>query len=254
LPARDAISILRDLIYAHARFLRGAIDREGESMDRPHARFVRIKYALTLLLAASTLISSSGCPALLATGVYIWEGGNLASAECDSLKGHRVVVLCKPPASNEYRNAGASRSIAKQVSELLVRNVKNIDVVNPREVDKWIDESDWGDFRELAQAVHADTVVHIELEDFDLYKGKTLYQGRADVTVSVYDVHNRNRLVWDRHIGEVLYPVNSGIPAQDKPVQQFEREFVDIIADRIATNFYRHDPNDEFALDAKANR
>jgi hypothetical protein len=254
LPARDALSILRDLIYAHAKFLRGAIDREGESMDHSHARFVRIKYALTLLLAASTLISSSGCPALLATGVYIWEGGNLAPADCDALKGHRVVVLCKPPASNEYRNAGASRSIAKQVSELLVRNFKNIDVVNPREVDKWIDESDWGDFRELAQAVHADTVVHIELEDFDLYKGKTLYQGRADVTVSVYDVHNRNRLVWDRHIGEVLYPVNSGIPAQDKPVQQFEREFVDIIADRVAKNFYRHDPNEDFASDAMANR
>jgi hypothetical protein len=223
-------------------------------MDRSHARLAWTKYVLTLLLASATLISSSGCPALLATGIYVWEGGNLAPAECEALKGHRVVVLCKPPASNEYRNAGASRAIAKKVSELLVKNVKDIDVVNPREVDKWIDESDWGDFRELAQAVHADTVVHIELEDFDLYKGKTLYQGRSDVTVSVYDVKNRNRLVWDRHLGEVLYPVNSGIPAQDKPVQQFEREFVDIIADRVATNFYRHDPNENFALDAMANR
>ena len=62
--------------------------------------------------------------------------------------------------------------------------MKDIDVVNPREVDNWVDESDWGDFKELAQAVHADKVVYIELNDFELYKGKTLYQGQADVTVT----------------------------------------------------------------------
>lgn len=223
-------------------------------MERSHAPFVGTNCILSILLAAATLISSSGCPALLATGVYIWEGGNMVPADCDALKGHRVVVLCKPPASNEYRHAGASRSISKLVSERLAKNVKDIDVVNPREVDKWVDESDWGDFRELAQAVHADTVVHIELEDFDLYKGKTLYQGRTDVTISVYDVKNKNRLVWDRHLGEVLYPMNSGIPAQDKPVQQFEREFVEIVAEKVAISFYRHDPNESFAMDAMANR
>ena len=119
----------------------------------------------------------------------------------------------------------------KQVSELLVENVKNIDVVNPREVDNWLDESDWGDFKELAEAVHADKVVYIEMNDFELYKGKTLYQGQADVSVTVYDMKNNGKLVWDRHLGEILYPTNSGIPAQDKPVQQFEREFVAIVAD-----------------------
>jgi hypothetical protein len=223
-------------------------------MERSHARFVGLNQLLALLLAAGSLISASGCPALLATGIYVWEGGNMVPAECDALKGHRVVVVCKPPASNEYRNAGASRSIAARVSELLVKNVKDIDVVNPREVDKWIDESDWGDFRELAQAVHADMIVQVELESFDLYKGKTLYQGQSDVTVNVYDVKNHNKDVWNRSLGEVLYPTNSGIPAQDKPVQQFEREFVEIIASRVATNFYRHDPNADFAIDATANR
>jgi len=221
-------------------------------MDRSHARVTN--QALLLLLAAGTLISASGCASVLATGIYLWDGGNNAPAECDALKHHRVVVLCKPPASNEFRNAEASRAIMKAVSQLLVEHVRDIDVVNPREVDKWVDESDWGDFRELAEAVHADMVVHIELDDFDLYKGKTLYQGRADVSVSVFDVRNHNRLVWDRHLGELLYPVNSGIPAQDKPVQQFEREFVDIVSQRIAVNFYRHDPNEDFAMDAMANR
>jgi hypothetical protein len=207
-----------------------------------------------LLLAAVALVSAAGCPALLATGIYIWEGGNLVPAECDALRGKRVVVMCRPPSSHEYRHAGASRSISQRVSELLAENVKGIDVVNPREVDNWVDESDWGDFKELAEAVRADLVVHVELDDFELYKGKTLYQGRAVVTVSVYDMLDHSRLVWDDELGEILYPVNSGIPAQDKPVQQFEREFVEIVADRIAVNFYRHDPHGDFAMDARANR
>jgi hypothetical protein len=207
-----------------------------------------------LVFVTLALLAYTGCASLLATGIYVLQGGNMIPAACDALQDHRVVVMCRPPASNEYRHAGASRNLSQRVSEKLVEHVKNIDVVNPREVDEWVDESDWGDFRELAEAVRADLVVHIELDKFDLYKGKTLYQGQADVTVNVYDVRNHSKLVWSRKLGEVLYPVNSGIPAQDKPPQQFEKEFVEIIADNIAINFYKHDPNDAFAMDAKANR
>ncbi len=223
-------------------------------MDRSGAPFVRINQLAGLLLAATMLVSAGGCPALLATGIYVWEGGNLVPAECDALRDERVVVMCRPPSSHEYRHAGASRTIAQRVSELLVKNVKGIDVVNPREVDNWVDESDWGDFRELAEAVKADLVVHVELDDFELFKGKTLYQGRANVTVTVYDMRDNSRVVWERQLGEILYPLNSGIPAQDKPVQQFEREFVGIVAEQIAVNFYRHDPHAGFAMDALANR
>jgi hypothetical protein len=222
-------------------------------MDRSRAGFAT-RSVVALLLAIGSVVSAGGCAQLLATGVYLWDGGNLAPAECDALEGQRVVVVCRPPASHEYRYAGASRGVAKRVSEKLVDRVKHIDVVNPREVDNWVDESDWGDFRELAEAVHADKVVYIQLDNFELYKGTTLYQGNADVTVSVYNVKDHNKQEWERHLGEILYPVNSGIPAQDKPPQQFEREFVEIVADNIAVNFYRHDPNAGFALDAMANR
>jgi hypothetical protein len=223
-------------------------------MDRSRVRFSGINGAGGILVAAVAMVSASGCMSLLATGLYVMQGGNMVPAQCEALEHQRVVVMCRPPASNEYRHAGASRNLSQRVSEKLVENVKDIDVVNPREVDEWVDESDWGDFRELAEAVRADLVVHIELDHFDLYKGKTLYQGQADVTVNVYDVANRNKLLWSRKLGEILYPVNSGIPAQDKPPQQFEQEFVEIIADRVSENFYKHDPNENFAMDARANR
>jgi hypothetical protein len=224
-------------------------------MDRSRTRFFAPCCTAMLAVAAVTLVTSSGCvPQLLATGIYFWEGGNVVPAECDALKGHRVVVVCRPPSSNEFRHAGAAQSISQRVSQLLVEHIKGIDVVNPREVDNWLDESDWGDFSELAKAVRAELVVHVELNEFELYKGKTLYQGNADVEVAVYDMAKHGQQVWSRNLGEILYPINSCIPAQDKPVQQFEREFVEVVAGAVARNFYRHDPHEAFALDALANR
>jgi hypothetical protein len=205
------------------------------------------------LLAACCLASTGCLHTLLATGIYMWQGGNVVPAECEALEGERVVVLCRPPASYEYRNAGAARAVGARVSAMLEQNVKRIDVVSPREVDNWVDEQDWENFKDLGQAVKATRVVYIELDDFDLYKGKTLYQGAADVNVSVYDMNDRGRLIWDRRLGQVQFPRNSGIPAADKPVQQFERQFVEVISTQIAEHFYKHNPNASFALDAMAN-
>ncbi|MCA9261273.1 MAG: hypothetical protein KDA61_18790, partial [Planctomycetales bacterium] len=123
-------------------------------------------------LAALLIASSTGCfQSMIATGIWLWQGGNVVPAEYEGLEDERVVVICRPPASHEYRNAGAARSIGKRVSQILEKNVSGIDVVSPREVDNWIDEQDWEKFKDLGRAVKATRVVYIELDDFDLFKG-----------------------------------------------------------------------------------
>lgn len=199
-------------------------------------------------------VASTGCISMLmATGIYLWNGGNVVPAECEALEKERVVVLCRPPASHEFRNAGAARAIGLGVSSLLQQHVKGIEVVAPKEVDNWVDEQDWENFKDLGRAVKATRIVYIELDDFDLYKGKTLYQGRAEVKISVYDMKDREQELWSRRLGQVLFPRNSGIPAADKPVQQFERQFVDVISLQIAEHFYKHTANADYALDSVAN-
>lgn len=199
-------------------------------------------------------VASTGCISMLmATSIYMWNGGNTVPAECSALEKERVVVLCRPPASHEFRNAGAARAIGASVSELLEQNVKGIEVVAPKEVDNWVDEQDWENFKDLGRAVKATRIVYVELDDFDLFKGKTLYQGRAEVTISVYDMKDGDRLVFKKRLGQVLFPRNSGIPASDKPVQAFERQFVGIIAQQIAEYFYKHTANADYALDSVAN-
>jgi hypothetical protein len=216
--------------------------------------FRRFFSGLVIAGVTLALFGTTGClPSLIATGIYAWQGGNVVPAECKDLEKQRVVVLCRPPASHEYRNAGASQELGAQVSALLEKNVKGIEVVSPKEVDNWVDEQDWDNFKDLGHAVKATRVVYIELDDFELNKGKTLYQGTADVTISVYDMENHDKEMWRRQMGQVQFPKNSGIPASDKPVQVFERQFVGVLAEQIAEHFYKHDPNARFALDAAAN-
>ncbi len=204
---------------------------------------------------AVILLSTTGCiHSILATGIYLWQGGNLVAAQCEELEGERVIVVCRPPASNEYRHAGAARNLGKRISSLLEENVKGIDVVSPREVDNWVDEQDWENFKDLGRAVQATRIVYVELDNFDLYKGTTLYQGNAEVHVTVYDMKNRGKEIWSRNVGQLLFPRNSGIPSADKPVQEFERQFIEVVAMQTASLFYKHDPNIDFAMDAIANR
>lgn len=210
----------------------------------------------SLLIAAVALVPSAGClHQVLATGIYLWEGGNIVDPACEDLKGQRVVVVCRPPASGEYTQAGASRQLGRSVTRLLRDNVPKVEMVDSREVDKWMDESDWGDFKDLGKAVKADRLVVIDMAHFDLYKGKTLYQGSADVEITVYDMTaSGDAILWQEPMGNVLFPHNSAIPAQDKPEQQFQREYVEVLARKIAVYFYKHDPHADFALDALANR
>lgn len=211
---------------------------------------------LSLLLVLLSLPTSAGCPMLLASGVYLWEGGYFEEAQYEGLKQQRTVVFCRAPSSSGFSHAGASREIAQQVSRLLEQNVPKIKMVSQQEVDKWIDENDSDDYKALGRAVKADRVVYIELDHFDLYLGKTLYQGNSDLTISVYDMKDDARLLWERKMNEFLFPStpNSGVPVQDRSEHVFQAQYIEILAESIAVHFYRHDPHFNFANDARTLR
>ncbi|TWT99673.1 hypothetical protein Pla108_06160 [Botrimarina colliarenosi] len=229
-------------------------------MDRPASRLrtTAPRYAtrLSLALAALTLLPSAGClHMLLATGIYMFQGGNIKDAECEALNGKRVVVFCSQPASQEFRHAGASRQIAQRVSELLevnLRKKEKIDVVPQRQVDAWIDENDSDDYLELGKAVKADLIVYIDLAHFELFAGQTVYQGNSDVKLTVFDMNDGGRRVWDKELGEILYPVNAPIAIQSKSPATFQKEYVNVLSEAVGKHFYPHDPTANWAMDAMA--
>jgi hypothetical protein len=212
--------------------------------------FVRLaRLALVLPIAAAAL-SAAGCSSALFTVMYLFKGTNVP-AECDQLKEKRVVVVCRPVVSLQYRNAHVEHDIAREVGELLRKNVPKIKVVDHRKVAEWMDANYVDDYVEVGKALHADMVVGIDLEQFTLLQGQTLYQGRATVGVKVHDCKT-GKPVFQKRPPQTVYPPNRVVQTSEKQESDFRREFVQVLADQIARHFYEHDAYADVALDAKS--
>lgn len=219
-------------------------------MDRPSSRR---RYPLAALVLLAVLIPTFGCVSALTTVLYLVKGNDVP-AEYNGLRGKRVAVVCQPMVALQYRNSTAAKDLAREISRLLRSKVRKIKLIDQRKVDEWIDENSWQDYAEVGKALKADMVVGIDLEDFTVYMDQTLYQGKANVTLKVIDCSTEGgKIVFERHLPQVVYPPNHGVPVSDRPSEaQFRREYMAVLADRIARHFYAHDPYQDEALDAAA--
>jgi hypothetical protein len=193
----------------------------------------------------------AGCAKVLATAVYVIKGTNVP-AEYEGLKEKKVAVVCRQLASLQYRDSTVPRELAARVGSLLAQNVKKIEVIDQQDVAEWTDENAWEEFTQIGKALEADMVVAIDLEDFRLHQGQTLYQGRANVQIKVYDMEDGGKVVFEKSPRPSVYPPNTGIPTSEKQESQFRREYVGILADEIGRHFYEHDSRATFAIDSTA--
>lgn len=218
-------------------------------MDRHCLRTQCLPIILTL--AVAVLATAGGCRSALTTAMYLVKGNNI-EAEYDGLRDKKVVVVCRPVVDLTYRDTSVARDLAHEVSILLRNNVPKIKVVDQRTVDEWKDANTWEEYVEIGKALEADMVVGIDLENFTIFQGQTLYQGRSNAVLCVYDCSHPDQRVFSRVLPEVVYPPNAGIATSEKPEREFRSKFVRILADQIGRYFYAHDPHADYALDATA--
>jgi hypothetical protein len=216
-------------------------------MDRNTARY---QFVAALALAA-TLFAAAGCRSIFTTVAYLMRGTTV-DAEYEGLRGKKVAVVCRPTASLTFGNPTAHQELARQLSTLLRTNVSKIHVIDQQKIAAWTDENDWGEYPEVGKAMKADMVVGVDLLGFSLYRGQTLFQGQANVNVTVYDCANGGKLVYEKQLPQTLWPPNTGIATSEKPESQFRREFIAVLADQIGRHFYAHDRHADFARDADA--
>jgi len=218
-------------------------------MDRPVPRY---GYLAAFLTVAMIVIAAGGCQGALATLMYLTKGTD-TPAEYDGLREKRVAVVCRPLVNLKYRNSGAARDLARELSVLLGKRVPKVEMIEQRKVAEWIDENgQWDDCLEVGKALDADMVVAVDLHGFSIYENQTLYQGKATVAVRVYDCSVPGEPVFQREPPQTVYPPNSVIPRADRPEKEFRREFVEVMADQIGRYFYAHDRYADYAMDAKA--
>ncbi len=216
-------------------------------MDRIRVRYIYCVWALMLLIPVV------GCGRMIATIAYVIRGGNIAKAPFPGLKDKKVVVVCRTDDSFNYSTV--SKYLSRRIGALLTDNGKKITVIKQSEVEKWIDEQeqDWEEFTEIGEALGADMVVGIDLGQFRLRQGQLLFQGRALIKVSVYDMSKQgDELVFEESPPKIIWPVNSPISSDFDSEEVFRQRFIKVIADQIGRYFYDHDRMSNFALDPKA--
>jgi len=214
---------------------------------RPHWRVVCL---VALLAVAATLPMASGCTSALATAVYLVKGNN-GSVDFDGLKNKQVAVVCRPMVSLQYRNQSVSKDLSHQVGALLTQNVRKIKLVDQRKVEEWMDENSWDAYTEVGKAMKADVVVAIDLNEFSIYNGQTVFQGKARAAIKVYDCKTGD-VLYEKTLPQLVYPPNHVVSASEMQEGDFRKKFVKVLAERVARNFYAHDRHDDIDLGAQA--
>jgi hypothetical protein len=206
----------------------------------------RPTFGATILLLATVLPGLAGC-STLGTLTYMVMPKDVP-AEFAGLKGMHVAVVCKPIVELEFSDAGSARELASSVGNLVERNVRQARVIPQDEVARWVDENTWVDYRAIGKSLDADMVVGIDLEEFRLHEGSTLYRGRATVNVRVYDIA-KDKLVYEKRFDDFAFPKNGAIPSTDRPESQFRGMFIQLLAQRIARSFHAYDSREQFGDD-----
>jgi hypothetical protein len=203
---------------------------------------------LAIVAAAAMLVTSGGC-VLDLMAVLLYE--NKTPAKYSELKESKVAVVCISE-SSVYQPLSAPSLIAHRVEELLALNVKDIEIVDQGHVRDWIDNNDWNDtnYREIGEGLGVDKLVAVDIGRFELYDGQSMYRGRADVRVSVFEMDNNGKEKVVAPSLPMTFPKVSTYSVTDMEEYEFRAKFVEYMAHNIAKNFYSYDINEDLALDA----
>lgn len=204
----------------------------------------RAVLCLVMLLACVT-----GCSAI-STLAYIWNP-NDTPASYKGLVDKKSVVVCRAE-SLEYSDPLIGRELAGVIGRKMEQNDKKISVIDDQKLADWTDRNDWSDYRQVGKALKADMVVGVDIERFTIRQGPTLLQGQADVRISVYDIKEGGKKVWEYRPATIKFPPNAPIPSGERQEAEFRRQFIDRVAEEVAHNFYAYNSRDLHALDSTA--
>ena len=175
--------------------------------------------------------------------------GNKVPAQFDGLAEKRVAVVCASQ-SESFGLRPIAPIIAKSVGDLLAANVHKISVVDQQEIDDWMDRHDWDgiDYLSVGRSVKADAVVAIDIDSFSLSDSATMYKGRSDIGLTVYDVAT-GKVVYSNIPPQIQFPKNAVFHTADMSKREFRRRFLNVVSQRIARTFYPYDVQEDFAQD-----
>lgn len=223
---------------------------EGSDAARASGNQASKYYPYLVALLLLGMIVFPGCIGTAAQVMYVLFG-HKTEAEFAELAEKRVAVVTIADQS-AYGPDTLSEMVSRAVTSRLVTNVKKIDVIPQGEIANWMDVNGLQamDFKALGTSVKADYVISIELSDYSIYDGKTLYKGTCNYKIDVYNINENGRLVFSRGPNEFTFP-RDGRPAIESSERKFEAFYLASLSDRMAKFFYQYDSTEDAALDSK---
>ncbi len=202
---------------------------------------------LTVLLVV--LIASTGCVGAISQLIYVVKGTDVEPAY-SGLEDSTVAVVCVSDAS-AYGPDMLTTTVAQAVAMKMHRTGRDINVIPATTINDWIDRNGWdeSDFVKLGKGVGAEKVVAIEIGAYSIHEGSTLYKGRTDLSVTVYDLQKGGSIDFMYGPTEYSFPKN-GRPAIQTSDRQFEAFFLANLTENIAQQFCPYDRVDQVARDA----
>ena len=208
--------------------------------------------ALTIVIPLAVLTTSTGCIQQMAQLLYVIKGHKIPP-KFAGLEGKRVAVLCLTDAS-AYGPDTLTYSVGKHVSGKIASGVKDVQVVSPGKVEAWIDENGWEESSVVAigEEVKAEMFIVLEMGSYSIHDGATLYKGKADLTVTVYDIEKGGQVAFSDGPELFAFPEN-GRPVMQTNKRKFEAFYLSRLTDHISRLFVAYDKMDSFAEDAMMN-
>ena len=147
----------------------------------------RTRQTILVILLIASVSSLGGCINFAANMIHAITGNNRA-ADYDGLKEKRVAVVCLTDGG--LAADADSAMLTSYIHAGFNSNIKKIDVVRSSEVERWIDSHNHesADYLEIGKGVKADRVVAVEVVNLSVKNGATLFQGKSDIAVTVYDI------------------------------------------------------------------
>lgn len=207
-----------------------------------------VRTACCALVALGAVVQI-GCVGLASNLMHV-VGADMIPAEYEDLEDKTVAVVTLGDGS-QYSNSSATKELSRRVAAILTKEVDGIRLVREDKVEKYRDINGWDtvDFAEIGMAVGADKVVGIELNNYRLRDGATLYRGRADVIVSVIDAAT-GTTEFVRNLDEFTYPTIAGQYSNETTELKFQKLYFTMLSQEIGRTFHPYDMTDRFAQDS----
>ncbi|MEM8911360.1 MAG: hypothetical protein AAGC97_06280 [Planctomycetota bacterium] len=209
----------------------------------------RLVLANTWFMGLGALLATqSGCLGLLSNFMHT-IGADRIPAEYVGLEDCKVAIVTLTD-SSQYSDDIVARSLTRQLGDQLRGKVDDMVLIRDDKVQQYRDRNGYDalDFASIGQGVGADKVVGIEVSDFKLREGATLFRGRASVRLTVTDVET-DVILFAKDIDEYTYPRTAGQYTSETSESRFRKLYLEMLAAQIARTFHPYDFHETVALD-----